>query len=141
MKIGHFIRLPRTRLDLSPLISIGLVAVVALAAVFILKFRDRGQIGMPGYGEWLRPERPVVTLFVRSDGSVFFGERKRVQPDDLKRELLALKQAKPTAMVHVGGSVGASLGDVVRVLDEVRLAGFHDSALVGYPSWVSEPPP
>jgi biopolymer transport protein ExbD len=132
MKIGHFIRLPRTRLDLSPLISIGLVAVVALAAVFLSRALQHGSIPLPTQWGDL-PKGGLLVLQVRADGCVLFDGKRVVEPDRLKTEIAGFLVNSPQASVTVVGEVDSRWADVVRVLDVARSAGIENPGLSFYP--------
>ena len=67
-------------------------------------------------------------LVLREDGSVFLNG-EQVEMDDLGRSLLRLLEADEEASILLEAESGAQHGEVVRLLDAVREAGFGGVAI------------
>jgi biopolymer transport protein ExbD len=80
------------------------------------------------------PRRDFVDISVDRAGSVFLNKHQISDDNRLIAELIALRQSNPDARIIISGDAEARHGDVIHVLDLVRLAGIDKVAFEIQPS-------
>ncbi len=72
-------------------------------------------------------KKDYVSLSVDRDGFFYF-DKKKMEIDELQQTLAQVHQADPDAKVFVRGDKEAIHGNVIRLLNIVRSAGFYKMA-------------
>ena len=72
-------------------------------------------------------KKDYISLSVDRDGYFYF-DKKKMEIDELHQTLVQVHQADPDAKVFVRGDREAIHGNVIRLLNIVRSAGFYKMA-------------
>lgn len=125
MKIRSPLPVRRTRLEIIPLIDVMffLLASFMMVSLTMSKQQTVG-VNLPVAATAQKDFKPdMITLGVTASGDVFF-DKDPVSLPDLQARLAERHRLQPATPVYISGDAETRHADMVRVLDEVRRAGF-----------------
>jgi biopolymer transport protein ExbD len=131
VKLGEKLRPEdaEARIEIVPLIDIMFFLLAAFMLVSLSMVNMKSvKVNLPT-ATTATPEskRDFIDISIDQTGGVFL-DKKPVGHNELVSELQSLRMAKPELRVFLSGDKDARHGDVVRVLDMVRLAGIDKVA-------------
>jgi len=71
--------------------------------------------------------REYVALSVDKDGDIYY-DKQKVDPNEIYSRLLNVHRIAPGAKIFIRGDRDAYHGDVLRLIEQVRAAGFYKIA-------------
>lgn len=141
MKIGSPLPHKKARIEIVPLIDIMFFLLASFMLVSLSMVTMRGmKINMPTAATStpeLKPDFISITVDVVGD---IYLEKDKVNLDQLYDGLRKIVANKPDARIYIRGDKDSTHGDVVNVLDKVKLAGVTKVAFEIRPQ-SSAPPP
>lgn len=117
-----------SNINVTPLVDVCLVLLI-IFMVITPALNGEIAVNLPksSTAEKLAPEQLKIT--VKADGTVILNAIE-VRADQVASEVQRLHAAKPALDVAVRGDKAVAYGEVVKVLDACRAAGFRDVGLV-----------
>jgi biopolymer transport protein ExbD len=130
MKLPSPIPHRHARIEIIPLIDIMFFLLASFMMVSLSQTHMKGiRVNLPSRNTAPPGEvKDYVSIQVR-EGNAIFVDGEYVNPDDLSGRLYRLHAANPDIKVSISAEMMAIHGDVIRVLDEVRIVGIQK---VGY---------
>ena len=125
MKIRSPLPARKTRLEIIPLIDVMffLLASFMMVSLTMTKQQTIG-VNLPVAAAAQSDFKPdMINLGVSAVGDVFW-DKETIALPDLQRKLQERHQLAPDTPVYISGDADTRHADMVRVLDEVRRAGF-----------------
>jgi biopolymer transport protein ExbD len=129
MKIHSPLPAKKTRLEIIPLIDVMffLLASFMMVSLTMTKQQTIG-VNLPVATASKSDFTPdMINLGVNAVGDVFLDKEPITLPD-LRRRLSERKKIDSNTPVYISGDADTRHADMVRILDEVRLAGFTKAA-------------
>jgi biopolymer transport protein ExbD len=119
----------KARIEIIPLIDIMFFLLASFMMVSLSQVHMKGmKVNLPtGVSGETQNKKDYVSLSVDRDGYFYF-DKTRMDIDTLLQKLQQVHQAAPDAKVFVGGDREAIHGNVIRLLNVVRSAGFYKMA-------------
>ena len=117
------------RIEIIPLIDIMffLLAAFMLVSLSMVNLKSV-KVNLPtATAATIEPKKDIVDISIDKNGAVFL-DKKPVGENELALGLAALQRANPAMRVFISGDKDARHGDVIRVLDLVRIAGIDKVA-------------
>ena len=115
----------KARIEIIPLIDV----IFFLLATFVLFTLSLNKIqsipvNLPqASASAAKPDEDTTVVIQRSDEGTAYWNKELITLAEITPRLVAYKSSTPTARVLVTGDERARYGNVIRVLDEVRLVG------------------
>lgn len=125
MKIRSPLPARKTRLEIIPLIDVMffLLASFMMVSLTMTKQQTIG-VNLPVAASAQSDFKPdMINLGVSAVGDVFW-DKEAVALPDLRRKLEDRRHLNPETPVYISGDADTRHADMVRLLDEVRRAGF-----------------
>lgn len=124
MKLAAPYARKRARIEIIPLIDIMFFLLATFVMVSLSMVKNLGiPVHLPATTSAGPEERRAsATITITERGEVYFN-REPVDAETLRARLEAMKHADPDLRVFLNGDEHASLGNTIRVLDDVRLLG------------------
>ena len=125
MKIRSPLPVRKTRLEIIPLIDVMffLLASFMMVSLTMTKQQTIG-VNLPVAASAQSDFKPdMINLGVSAVGD-FFLDKDPITLPDLQKRLLERKQLNADTPVYISGDADTRHADMVRILDEVRRAGF-----------------
>lgn len=125
----------RARIEIIPLIDIVFFLLATFVMVSLSMVKNQGiPVRLPASATAVPQSRESVSVItVTEDGGIYF-DKTKVTRGELTARLKKLKASNRDASVFLNGDKDTRLGDVVRVLDEVRKQGITKVALQTAPA-------
>jgi len=125
MKIRSPLPVRRTRLEIIPLIDVMFFLLASFMMVSLTMTRQQTiGVNLPVATASQSDFKPdMINLAVNATGDVFF-DKEPVTLPDLQKRLGERHRLQASTPVYISGDAEATHADMVRVLDEVRRAGF-----------------
>ncbi len=125
MKIRSPLPARKTRLEIIPLIDVMFFLLASFMMVSLTMTRQQTiSVHLPVAASAQSGFKPdMINLGVNAAGDVFWDKEPMMLPA-LHRKLKERRQLHPGTPVYISGDADARHADMVRVLDEVRRAGF-----------------
>jgi biopolymer transport protein ExbD len=119
----------KARIEIIPLIDIMFFLLASFMMVSLSQVHMKGmKVNLPtGYSGDTQNKSDYVSLSVDRDGFFYF-DKRRMSIEDLTEQMRQLKQTSPDAQVFVRGDTEALHGNVIRLLNVIRAAGFYKMA-------------
>ncbi len=119
----------KARIEIIPLIDIMFFLLASFMMVSLSQVHMKGmKVELPtGVSGETQSKKDYVSLSVDRDGFFYF-DKKRVEMEEMQKSLLEVHQTSPDAKVFVRGDREAIHGNVIRLLNVVRSAGFYKMA-------------
>jgi biopolymer transport protein ExbD len=124
------------RIEIIPLIDIMffLLASFMLVSLSMVNLKTM-KVNLPtAKSATPEPRRDFVDISVDRSGEVFLNKKQVSDDNQLIADLVSLRQANPLVRIIISGDAEARHGDVIHVLDLVRLAGVDKVAFEIQPS-------
>ncbi len=116
----------RARIEIIPLIDIIFFLLATFVMVSFSMIKNQGiSVKLPKAATGVAQERDKeasATVTVKENGT-FYLNKEKIEEADLLARLKALRAANPEQKVFVNGDELSYFGDVVAVLDGIRVAG------------------
>jgi biopolymer transport protein ExbD len=117
-----------SNINVTPLVDVCLVLLIIFMVVTpIINGDIPVHLPKTANGERLAPEQLKIT--VNADGTVYVGAAA-LRAEQVASELHVMYEKEPLRPVAVRGDKSVAYGEVVKVLDAARAAGYRDVALV-----------
>jgi biopolymer transport protein ExbD len=119
----------KARIEIIPLIDIMFFLLASFMMVSLSQVHMKGmKVNLPtGYSGETQNKSDYVSLSVDRDGFFYF-DKRRMDIENLTEQMRQLKQTSPDAQVFVRGDTEALHGNVIRLLNVIRSAGFYKMA-------------
>src|ERR1043166_2619727 len=125
MQIGSPVPHKKARIEIIPLIDIMFFLLASFMMVSLSQVHMKGmKVTLPtGQSGETQPKNNYISVSVDKNGYVYF-DKTQVDYDQLLQRLQAVYQADPEAKVFLRGDADTVHGNIIRVLDYLRAAGF-----------------
>ena len=133
----------KARIEIIPLIDIMFFLLASFMMVSLSQVHVKGiKLNLPrGISGQTQSRREYVALSVDKDGDISY-DKQKVEPNDVYQRLLNVKRVAPNAKIFIRGDRDAYHGDILRLIEQVRSAGFYKIAIeVKSPSLPSQSVP
>ena len=143
MRVSSPIPHHKARIEIIPLIDIMFFLLASFMMVILSQVHVKGiklnlQTGLSGQTQ---SRREYVALSVDKDGEIYY-DKQKVDPNEVYQRMLHVHSIAPNAKIFIRGDRDAYHGDVLRLIEQVRAAGFYKIAFeVKSPSLPSESTP
>jgi biopolymer transport protein ExbD len=129
MRIGSPIPHKKARIEIIPLIDIMFFLLASFMMVSLSQVHMKGMnVNLPaGSSGETQNKKEYVSLSVDKDGYFYF-DKTRMDIDQLVQTMQQVHQTTPDAKVFVRGDRDAIHGNVIRLLNVIRSAGFYKMA-------------
>ena len=119
----------KARIEIIPLIDIMFFLLASFMMVSLSQVHMKGmKVELPtGTSGETQNKKDYISLSVDRDGYFYF-DKTRMEIDQLHQTLLQVHQATPDAKVFVRGDRESIHGNVIRLLNVIRSAGFYKMA-------------
>ncbi|MDQ3414999.1 MAG: biopolymer transporter ExbD [Verrucomicrobiota bacterium] len=98
--------------------------MVSLSQVHVKGIKLNLPTGLMGQTQ---SRREYVALSVDKDGEIYY-DKLKVEPNDIYQRLLNVHSISPGAKIFIRGDRDAYHGDILRLIEQVRAAGFYKIA-------------
>ena len=125
MRIGSPIAHKKGRIEIIPLIDIMFFLLASFMMVSLSQVHMKGiKVTLPtGQSGETQSKNNYVSVSVNKDGFFFF-DKDEVSYDEMFQRLQRVHQEDPEAKVFVRGDADTVHGNIIRLLDLLRSAGF-----------------
>lgn len=133
----------KARIEIIPLIDIMFFLLASFMMVSLSQVHVKGiKLNLPsGISGQTQSRREYVALSVDKDGDIYY-DKQKVEPNDVYQRLLNVKRISPNAKIFIRGDRDTYQGDILRLIEQVRSAGFYKIAFeVKSPSLPSQATP
>jgi biopolymer transport protein ExbD len=129
MNVASPIPHKKARIEIIPLIDIMFFLLASFMMVSLSQVHMKGmKVNLPtGQSGETQSKKDYISVSVDKDGHAFF-DKKEMSYDDLINQLKKEYQVNPDAKVFVRGDAETVHGNIIRVLDILRAAGFYKVA-------------
>jgi biopolymer transport protein ExbD len=129
MKFVSLIRHKKARIEIIPLIDIMFFLLASFMMVSLSQVHMKGmKVELPsGVSGETQNKKDYISLSVDRDGFFYF-DKTRMDIDKLQQTLQQMYQTNPEAKVFVRGDREAIHGNVIRLLNVIRSAGYYKMA-------------
>jgi biopolymer transport protein ExbD len=119
----------KARIEIIPLIDIMFFLLASFMMVSLSQVHMKGmKVNLPvGQSGETQSKRDYLSVSVNKDGAVFY-DKTEMSYDQLLIQLRKEYQTNPEAKVFVRGDADTVHGNIIRVLDILRAAGFYKIA-------------
>jgi biopolymer transport protein ExbD len=112
--------------------------MVSLSQVHVKGIKLNLPTGLMGQTQ---SRREYVALSVDKDGEIYY-DKQKVDPNEVYERLAHVHRIAPNAKIFIRGDRDAYHGDILRLIEQVRAAGFYKIAFeVKSPSLPSQASP
>jgi biopolymer transport protein ExbD len=140
MRVSSPITHHKARIEIIPLIDIMFFLLASFMMVSLSQVHVKGiKVNLPtGLMGQTQSRREYVALSVDKDGEIYY-DKVKVDPNEVYTRLLSVHRISPGAKIFIRGDRDAYHGDILRLIEQVRAAGFYKIAFeVKSPSLPSE---
>src|SRR5690242_5928871 len=129
MRVSSPIPHKKARIEIIPLIDIMFFLLASFMMVSLSQVHMKGmKVNLPsGQSGETQSKRDYLSVSVNKDGAVFY-DKTEMSYDDLLAQLKKEYATNPDAKVFVRGDAETVHGNIIRVLDILRSAGFYKIA-------------
>lgn len=119
----------KARIEIIPLIDIMFFLLASFMMVSLSQVHVKGiKLNLPpGIMGQTQSRREYVALSVDKNGEIYY-DKQKVDPNEVYQRLLSVKRIAPGAKIFIRGDRDAYHGDVLRLIEQVRSAGFYKIA-------------
>ena len=131
------------RIEIIPLIDIMFFLLASFMMVSLSQVHVKGvKLNLPtGLMGQTQSRREYVALSVDKDGEIYY-DKQKVDPNEVYQRLLNVHRIAPNAKIFIRGDRDTYHGDILRLIEQVRAAGFYKIAFeVKSPSLPSQAAP
>ena len=133
----------KARIEIIPLIDIMFFLLASFMMVSLSQVHVKGiKLNLPpGISGQTQSRREYVALSVDKNGEIYY-DRLKVDPNEVYDRLVHVHRIAPTAKIFIRGDRDTYHGDILRLIEQVRAAGFYKIAFeVKSPSLPSQAAP
>lgn len=129
MNVSSPIPHKKARIEIIPLIDIMFFLLASFMMVSLSQTTMKGiKVNLPaGVSGETQNKKDYISLSVDRDGFFYF-DKTKMDIDQIEKTLQEVHQATPEAKVFVRGDAEAVHGNVIRLLNLIRSAGFYKMA-------------
>jgi biopolymer transport protein ExbD len=129
MRVASPIPHKKARIEIIPLIDIMFFLLASFMMVSLSQVHMKGmKVNLPtGQSGETQSKRDYISVSVDKDGRPYF-DKNEMTYDQLMTKLRAVYAENPEAKVFVRGDAETVHGNIIRVLDILRAAGFYKIA-------------
>jgi biopolymer transport protein ExbD len=129
MKFVSLIRHKKARIEIIPLIDIMFFLLASFMMVSLSQVHMKGmKVDLPaGVSGETQNKKDYISLSVDRDGYFYF-DKTRMDIDKLQQTLQQMHETNPEAKVFVRGDRESIHGNVIRLLNLIRSAGYYKMA-------------
>ena len=119
----------KARIEIIPLIDIMFFLLASFMMVSLSQVHMKGiKVNLPtGVSGETQSKREYISVSVDMNGNFFF-DKTEVSREDMQARLAKVHQSAPDAKVFVRGDRDTYHGDIIRLIEQVRSAGFYKIA-------------
>ena len=119
----------KARIEIIPLIDIMFFLLASFMMVSLSQVHVKGiKLNLPtGLMGQTQSRREYVALSVDKDGEIYY-DKLKVEPNDVYERLLNVHRIAPNAKIFIRGDRDTYQGDILRLIEQVRSAGFYKIA-------------
>src|SRR5712691_4490855 len=119
----------KARIEIIPLIDIMFFLLASFMMVSLSQVHVKGvKLNLPtGLSGQTQSRREYVALSVDKNGDIYY-DKQKMDPNELYERMLNVRRISPHAKIFIRGDREASHGDVLRLIEQVRAAGFYKIA-------------
>ena len=129
MRVSSPIPHHKARIEIIPLIDIMFFLLASFMMVSLSQVHVKGiKVNLPtGLMGQTQSRREYVALSVDKDGNIYY-DKAQVDPNEVYQRLLNVHRISPNAKIFIRGDRDAYHGDILRLIEQVRAAGFYKIA-------------
>jgi biopolymer transport protein ExbD len=129
MRVSSPISHHKARIEIIPLIDIMFFLLASFMMVSLSQVHMKGiKLNLPtGISGQTQSRREYVALSVDKDGDIYY-DKLKVEPNEVYQRLLHVHRISPGAKIFIRGDRDAYHGDIIRLIEQVRSAGFYKIA-------------
>ncbi len=129
MRVSSPIPHHKARIEIIPLIDIMFFLLASFMMVSLSQVHVKGiKVNLPtGLMGQTQSRREYVALSVDKDGNIYY-DKAEVDPNEVYQRLLNVHRISPNAKIFIRGDRDAYHGDILRLIEQVRAAGFYKIA-------------
>ena len=129
MHIGSPIPKKHARIEIIPLIDIMFFLLASFMMVSLSQVHVKGiRLNLPtGLMGQTQSRREYVALSVDTNGDIWY-DKEKVDPNEVYQRMVHVHQVAPGAKIFIRGDKNAYHGDILRLIEQVRAAGFYKIA-------------
>ena len=119
----------KARIEIIPLIDIMFFLLASFMMVSLSQVHMKGmKVNLPtGHPVRPRTKKDYVSLSVDKDGYIYF-DKVPMEPDEVYDSLVEVHRHRPAAKIFIRGDRDTYHGDIMRLIEQVRSAGFYKIA-------------
>ena len=120
----------KARIEIIPLIDIMFFLLASFMMVSLSQVHVKGitTLNLPtGLMGQTQSRREYVALSVDKDGDIYY-DKLKVDPNEIYSRLLNVHRIAPSAKIFIRGDRDSYHGDILRLIEQVRAAGFYKIA-------------
>jgi len=119
----------KARIEIIPLIDIMFFLLASFMMVSLSQVHVKGiKLHLPtGISGQTQSRREYVALSVDKDGEIYY-DKQKVDPNGVYQKLVDVRRIAPNAKIFIRGDRDAYHGDILRLIEQVRAAGFYKIA-------------
>ncbi|MGI8955552.1 MAG: ExbD/TolR family protein [Chthoniobacterales bacterium] len=133
----------KARIEIIPLIDIMFFLLASFMMVSLSQVHVKGiKLNLPtGISGQTQSRREYVALSVDKNGDIYY-DKLKVETNEVYEKLVNVHRISPGAKIFIRGDRDAYHGDIIRLIEQVRSAGFYKIAFeVKSPSLPSQSAP
>ena len=130
MRVSSPIPHHKARIEIIPLIDIMFFLLASFMMVSLSQVHVKGitTLNLPtGLMGQTQSRREYVALSVDKDGEIYY-DKVRVDPNEIYSRLVNVHRIAPNAKIFIRGDRDSYHGDILRLIEQVRAAGFYKIA-------------
>lgn len=119
----------KARIEIIPLIDIMFFLLASFMMVSLSQVHVKGmKVNLPtGISGQTQKSREYVSLSVDTEGQIYF-DKTPMEPNQVYESLVKVHAVSPGAKIFIRGDQNAYHGDIIRLIEQVRSAGFYKIA-------------
>ena len=129
MRVSSPIPHHKARIEIIPLIDIMFFLLASFMMVSLSQVHVKGiKLNLPtGLMGQTQSRREYVALSVDKAGDIYY-DKLKVEPNEVYEKLLNVHRIAPNAKIFIRGDRDTYHGDILRLIEQVRAAGFYKIA-------------
>jgi biopolymer transport protein ExbD len=129
MRVSSPISHHKARIEIIPLIDIMFFLLASFMMVSLSQVHMKGmKVNLPtGLSGQTQNKREYVSLSVDKDGQIYF-DKVPMEPTQVYDAMVKVHQTSPGAKIFIRGDRDTYHGDIIRLIEQVRSAGFYKIA-------------
>ena len=119
----------KARIEIIPLIDIMFFLLASFMMVSLSQVHVKGiKLNLPtGLMGQTQSRREYVALSVDKDGNIYY-DKQMMDPNEIYQRMVNVHKIAPGAKIFIRGDRDAYHGDILRLIEQVRAAGFYKIA-------------